>query len=278
MNETDIYNVKFSFIPIEFKVNLANDGYGLRFWQNVSSGNYELDIFSLISKYATNRNVFVDVGAANGALSIFAAKLGYEVISIEPNRDVFQVLESNINLNKEIENRIQLRNAILVSREDLGNVSDAFKKGLLTEITRSGSSKSAFTDSELIDIASVLRSHDKSRFLMKLDIEGAEWRLFKCSSFLKTTRIHDVIMIVALHPGLNRPLEIILKKRRLMFFPRKSFWRVLVIKDVIQFYFRIRNFNLYRTNGVMVSNVFDFIALVVGGCHEYVIVPNTSRN
>jgi FkbM family methyltransferase len=263
---------------MEFRVDTTDDGYGSEYWRNIENGSYEIDTFTLISKYSASKKIFVDIGAANGAISIFAAKLGYKVISIEANRDVFQVLQRNITLNSDITKLIHLENSVLVSREDLNSSQNIFKEGLLTEISRSGSSIDAFKNSKLIDIDSIFEIYKNTQYFLKIDIEGSEWRLFNSKSFMNAIRRHDVIMLVALHPGLNRPLELLTKKKYLKFLPKKTLWRLLVIKDSMKFHSQLNEFSICRTNGATIRNRFKFLALMIGGYHEYLIEIKTKNN
>jgi FkbM family methyltransferase len=256
-------------------VDLEDDGYGVHYWSRLARGEYEPDTIYLIKKFSTPGCCFIDVGAANGAMTLIAAAMGCEVVSIEPNRQVYSVLQRNIALNPKLSERIHPINAILGSDVDkaVGNES-IFERGILTEITREGAERSHFKNIDIVNIADIIAMSSKQKIFMKIDIEGAEWRLFQSRNFTEELIKKNITVIVALHPGLNRPLDRkvgnVFKIRR----QPKVIWQLLNIRDSIRFFQRVSNFTVYKTNFTKVNDVRKLVMLILGGYHEFILVPN----
>jgi FkbM family methyltransferase len=272
--KVDQFQVKISGEEIQFNVNLKDDGYGADYWSRLVLGEYEPDTICLIKRFSAPDYCFIDVGAANGAMSLIAAAMGCEVVTIEPNRQVFAVLKRNIALNPKISERIHPVNAILASDEDkaLGNEL-IFERGILTEITREGADYKDFNNLEILNIEDVMRMTTKRKIFMKIDIEGAEWKLFQSRNFIKELIRKNITIIIALHPGLNRPLDRKLGNGLKIRKQPKVIWRLLNIRDSVCFFRRVSKFTIYKTNYTKVNDVRKFVMLILGGYHEFILVP-----
>ena len=93
--------MKIKINNIELQVE--ND---MTFWNNISE--WEKYSFEIIDKFI-NGNTFVDIGAWNGVLSMYASFKAKEVHSFEPDKIAFKNLENNIKLNSI--NNIKINNA-----------------------------------------------------------------------------------------------------------------------------------------------------------------------
>jgi ribosomal protein L11 methylase PrmA len=71
------------------------------FWKNIS--NWEIESFNILDYFLNKENLFIDIGAWNGVLSIYASKLCKYVHSFEPDVNAYNKLVKNIELNN-IEN------------------------------------------------------------------------------------------------------------------------------------------------------------------------------
>jgi FkbM family methyltransferase len=85
---------------IEFRNQEINFNQREDFWRTVESGGWEPCSFTLLEKHIERDKIFVDIGAWNGVLSVFASKLGAKCYSIEPDPRAFEELCENIELNK----------------------------------------------------------------------------------------------------------------------------------------------------------------------------------
>lgn len=92
----------------KIKVCLVNDYYGENFWKKVQSNEYEPDTLGFVSKNSNPEVDFMDIGAANGAMTILAALQGARVKSYEPDPTIFGVLEQNILQNSILKELVHL--------------------------------------------------------------------------------------------------------------------------------------------------------------------------
>lgn len=137
-------------------------------------GTYEKGTLALIDKLLQRGDVFVDVGANIGLMSIFASKkVGQEgrVIAFEPNPKTKTLLERNVALNGS--KNIHVEGFALSNEIKRGRIYDRW------DINRGGASliePDAPTDSYPIDETTF--SHyfdaDEKIKLVKIDVEGYE--------------------------------------------------------------------------------------------------------
>ncbi len=89
------------------KPSIVDTGYGLFYVRKEShdlhiiSGSYEFKVRELIEKLSRGSNIIIDVGANIGKYSILANKINpySRIYAIEPERDNFNLLKKNIELN-----------------------------------------------------------------------------------------------------------------------------------------------------------------------------------
>jgi len=141
-----------------------------------SSKLFGLDEIILFSFYYANRHRYksvLDLGANIGLHSLVLRKLGFEVVSYEPDELHCQQFEKVMKLNGVL-NYILIRKAIGVSNESLeftrvlGNTSGSFIKDAKSNPYGDIQSFSVQVD----DIADVL--HQTKFDLVKMDVEGYE--------------------------------------------------------------------------------------------------------
>ena len=95
LNNFEVANEFFAF-----DVNTVGDPYGSKFWQKISDLKYEPDtLFFLLSNLEKN-DTFIDVGAANGAMTLIAATRCQTVLAFEPEFEIFSCLARNVELNE----------------------------------------------------------------------------------------------------------------------------------------------------------------------------------
>lgn len=68
-----------------------------KFWSGVKY--WEPETFDIVKKYASHEKAFIDIGAWNGVVSLFAANHFNSVFAIEPDLVAFDKLLRNIELN-----------------------------------------------------------------------------------------------------------------------------------------------------------------------------------
>ena len=101
-----------------------------------------------------------------------------------------------------------------------------------------------------------------------MDIEGAEWEILRDSATLRILKTTQSTLILALHPGLQRPPKSISSTiGRLRFY----WWNIRNILDSWFLFKRVSPYCLiYRTNLNQVRRPSMFCLLVLAGNHEFV--------
>lgn len=105
MNKSLMTDLKDLDVSFKEHLNITTDTNGLKWahynFDNMSKhlGSWENHVFYTIKKLMSPQDTFVDVGSNIGYHSIRISNLGYKVISIEPNPDIFKLLEFNFKLN-----------------------------------------------------------------------------------------------------------------------------------------------------------------------------------
>lgn len=83
------------------RINVSNDYYGVDFWKSVEASKYEPDTLDFIRRRTDKESDFMDIGAANGAMTLIAAIQGARVIAYEPDPQIRKVLQRNVELNDQ---------------------------------------------------------------------------------------------------------------------------------------------------------------------------------
>lgn len=180
--------VKIKNIELE----VEND---VTFWNNIS--NWEPFSFDIIDKFINN-NTFIDVGAWNGVLSLYASFKAKEVHSFEPDKIAYD----NFCKNKLLNNKVNiLINNVAASNND-GNANlyvRSFGDSVSSLIERKDGYHSNTIDSvKTIKFVKYL-SGIENIGLIKIDIEGGEEILIP--DMKQYIEINKIPMYVSFHPN-----------------------------------------------------------------------------
>jgi FkbM family methyltransferase len=206
---------KVHWAGLDFNVSSGSQGfYGQDFWESDYEKN-QIRIFSHCVDLFQNY-VFVDCGAAIGAYTLPAASKGIKVIAFEPERKVFDVLESNLEANNFFNGNVKSVYSALVSKKDRkrkfgGNAKNVFPH--------------EFSESETI-FAETIKNLDN--LIIKMDIEGAEWPILQDKNTLKLLLDSNSLFFLAIHVGFHSD------KRNSSFISKFKF-RIGVIHELITF-------------------------------------------
>ena len=131
------------------------------------------------------------------------------------------------------------------------------------------------SSSKEIEILALSEEMDKfhsdmsRKLIIKMDIEGAEWRILKSDDTLQKLQHHEATLILAVHPGFYRPF-----KRRLRGLDRVRlfFWHLRNLRESIQVFNKIKSLTLIkRTNLNPITEKGQFGKLVWAGYHEFIL-------
>lgn len=255
---------------VDVKIDYSLDKYGRLFWEKLSQGKFEPETFYFLKSHVDNETVFLDVGAANGAMTLYAATLGAKVLSYEPNPEIYRVLSKNCELNPELSALITISPDAVGAQQTQLLLSKGSNSRILSDIV--------FAD--LVESASVINvrsladeindaSNLAEKIVVKIDIEGAEWEIFNAENVLQAFNAKKVLALIALHPGFYRPMNsrfpILRSASHLNFTVRN-------ILDFRNFYKKVSKFGVIkRTNFESVRNLYKFIFLALGGCYEFIL-------
>ena len=123
---------------------------------------------------------------------------------------------------------------------------------------------------EVWTMAEVLRQSPSGTIdILKLDIEGAEWKILHDKNSLISLKNHKAKMLVALHPGFHRPY-----RKHWMFLNRIAIeiWRLNNFIESIKIFNKLINYcSISRTNLNPVKKPLTFALLVLAGYHEFIL-------
>lgn len=100
---------------------------GKDYIEEITAGTYEHEEWQLVRKtIAEHDGVFLDVGANIGWYSLRAAKMGRQVIAVEPARDCLKYLRRNLKLNPQLAERIKIEPVAASEVAGTANFNQAF--------------------------------------------------------------------------------------------------------------------------------------------------------
>lgn len=170
------------------------------FWQSLDS--WEPKSFDILDKFIKPGKIFIDIGAWNGVLSVYAGLLGAEVYSVEPDAPAFKEL-----INTMINNPSANINPALCAISDATGTDiinsrtfDGFGNSETSLIARDevAAEKKVFTFT-LEDFINNTKIDMCDVCLIKLDVEGGEALIIKqAGKFLK---LWPVPLFISFHPA-----------------------------------------------------------------------------
>jgi FkbM family methyltransferase len=255
----------------EFCLDPDIDFYGDSYWLRVSSKTYEPDTMVFLENNLKPGTDFVDVGAATGAMSIIAGKLGSRVLSFEAVPRVYEIARAHIACNPEIIERVTLRNNAISSKPGTLELGRNVDSKILSSISNEEPTDSKTTTVEIVSLIDEIDSFhsNENELVIKVDIEGAEWKLLSDEETLKSLRRHKALVLLAIHPGFDRPFRVL--PLGLTFFTKK-YWQLQNFV-IVYFFFRrlLKVASIRRTSLDKVHSPKKCILLMFGGYFEFIL-------
>lgn len=268
-------NKKLKILGEDVYVDLIGDYYGEEFWTKISHNKWEPDTFGFISSYCDSTVHFLDVGAANGAMSLAASIAGATVTAYEPDPIIFRVLKRNIELNQKLSSRIELKHVGISSESTKIDFDISSDPEILTGILF----RNRVFEKSIIEVLSLSEEVSRvglgdKKIVVKMDIEGAEFKILNNLEVLKALKKYEVLLLLAIHPGFNRQY----KKSKFNKKISEKMWRRSNIQESLDMFFTIQKFaNVFRTNLNPVKSKGNFASLVDAGYHEFILDFSQSR-
>ncbi len=255
----------------EFSLDPEIDFYGDSYWQRVSSKSYEPDTMVFLENNLNSATDFVDVGAATGAMSLIAGKLGSRVLSFEAVPRVFEIAKAHLGCNPEITNRVILRNNAISSHPGILELGKNVDPKVLSSISNE---EPVNSENRTVDIVSLIDEinlfhREDNKLVVKVDIEGAEWKLLSDQKTLEGLSRHKALVLLAIHPGFNRPFKVLPLG---MTFLTKKYWQLQNL-FIAYFFFRrlLATASIQRTSLDKISSPKKCVLLMFGGYFEFIL-------
>jgi len=252
-----------------FLIDTKNDHYGEAFWRSLEAQQWEPDTLNFLEREIESGTLLLDIGAANGSISLIAAALGARVISYEPNPTVFAVCERNISLNAALQSQITLQLAAVSSLPAEIKFVEGANSKIISEISVGSHSDSA-TVIPVLSLKDELSRFAKEdiKTLIKMDIEGAEFAILHDRESLEAMKLNRVKLLLAVHPGFYRPISgvRILKELRTKIFILRNFF------EAMKLFGELTSFSsISRTNLNPITSKKIFALLITAGYHEFIL-------
>jgi FkbM family methyltransferase len=254
----------------EIKVSTKDDYYGSEYWRKIQDKNYEPDTLGFIERYCGPETVFLDIGAANGAMSILASLMSSEVLAYEPDFNIYSVAKLNFGLNPELAKNIKIYNAGISSKSGEIIFSEESDTNVFSSILSfSANSKQSIKIISLGEILHNIKKISNKKIIIKMDIEGAEWKILRDKDSLKRMSDSQCLLLLAVHPGFQRAIRgygFTSKIRRIPWHFANIIESILVFRKL-----RESGATIKRTNLNILTKPSDFAFLILFGYHEFII-------
>ncbi len=172
------------------------------FFKLVELGQWETETFDVLDKYIVPGKSFIDIGAWCGILSIYAAKIGAIVYSVEPDQISFDELYLNM-VENNFPQKWDTHNIAISNKNgkaNLNSMSNAF-----------GNSESSLMERGIIDgekevntqtIGEYIRVQEIINIcLIKIDIEGGEYLLINDETLDTLKKCDYPTLYISFHPS-----------------------------------------------------------------------------
>lgn len=258
----------------KFQIELDHDFYGQEFWDRIENGTFEPDTMAFLKLNVDQNSDFIDVGAANGSMTILAGLRGARVLSFEAAPGIYAVANRNTELNN-FTNEVKVVNAAISNRNGVMVFSREGDEKVLSSIVFNGLQNSS-TEIQVSKLADVIsKFHKQGRDLvLKVDIEGAEWKLFRDSETIKSLSEHNATVLLAIHPGFQRPYKNLPLGLTCV---SKTVWQV---RNAIETHRLFKNLlahaTVQRTSLDFINSPRKTVALMFGGYFEFILTFDKS--
>jgi FkbM family methyltransferase len=197
--------------------------------------------------------------------------LGAKVIAYEPMPKIFNSLQRNLLLNKQFAESMKIKNSAVSNRESQIILDRHVDNAVLSPIvfTHWENNDSIVQVESIVDVIHEAKSLDSGKqIFLKIDIEGAEWKILTDQNVISFFAKNKVKVLAALHPGFHRPPRKLIKGINKL---NWVFWRIKNRRDSKRIFRLIINQGVIsRTNLNLITNEKQFVNLVDYGCHEWI--------
>ena len=252
------------------RFHTPGDHYPIKYYKDVASDLWEPNTVAFLERHVTDQTYFIDVGAATGVTTLFAAALGARVAAFEPNPFVFNSLAQNIKLNNA-SYQVEIWEFALSDHDDSIHFNADSDPTVISAIAVTGGE--AYRDHEVkvraIDqVLSELSLPRREDVLMKMDIEGAEYKILSNPISMSAVSGRCNKLFFSLHPGFTFKQH---RSKLLRIFLVAPRW-VMMFRNNLKIFRVMSSFGSLEVFGVRkISSPLQFDALVRHGIYDWVL-------
>lgn len=259
--------MEYVIAGLTFDIDLSQDKYGDGMWGEASRGNWESATLGYVLGNSKQGSVFIDVGAASGIFSVIAASMGAKVISIEPHPVWARALRRNISLNS-LDSILVLEGA-LSDKDGSAFFDNRVDPSILSPTVLTGNEGDEKQSFDLYSLDSILEKTDVQEcdeVFLKMDIEGAEYRVLFSGANQRALKKHASRLFVSFHPGFpyqrNQGPNFFQQLREV----------ALGVRDNLRLYRELATIAKFSLpNGRPVSSSIQFALLARLGVHDFIL-------
>lgn len=218
------------------------------FWDNYENSSWENDLFNYLEKIKKkNLSTFIDIGASNGCISLYASQLFKNVISLEPYKFQCNVFQKNLLLNQSIQN-IKILNCALGIRS--GKIK--FEENEMFSNSMFVTDKCGY-EVTVKSLEEIINENLIDNFLIKIDIEGFEFNLLNDKNFINIISIYKPPIYLGCHFGVSSIFQYKIPKNKIF---RKFMNLDKTILEYLSILKLMKYYKYYYINGIRVGKFF----------------------
>jgi FkbM family methyltransferase len=271
-------HVQIKLRGMELRFSRENDIYPTAYYHSVANDEWEPMTVAFFERNLNQNTVLIDVGAATGILSMFAAKLGSDVIAFEPNPVAMSVLKTNIEINYLQEKISAIPDAVSDSNSVM-KFSVGSNSNVLSPIVMHGIQNHSNTEIRVRNIVEVVNDclqNSNKELVIKMDIEGGEYQILCNRHAVNEVGKKISKMFISFHPGFNRPSK--LRNKYIVYLAAKLKYP-WVLRDHYKIFDNLtKDGKLMTPDGKTVVKSSVFIGLLHFGSLDWVWIPTKKRH
>lgn len=157
-------------------------------------GTWEEDLLNQTGKFLLHHPgiTFVDLGCNIGVYTLFVAKLGIQVLSVDPVENNLRLLSKSLDAGGIGENVTLILNAM---SDEYKTVSINIPKENIGGAHIAGDIKAESDDAETILMDDIIPYVKTDELFLKMDVEGHEWNILKGgNNFFQSKNVKAILM------------------------------------------------------------------------------------
>jgi FkbM family methyltransferase len=255
-----------------FNIDKSGDYYANNdIFEKFVAEKWEPDTALYIRNYCDSRTIFLDIGASNAIFTLYASLIAKYVYAFEPLDSIYNIAKTNIGLNPKLSEKIILKPFVVSNETKYIQATQPIEPKILSSITHKDSDEFSYPlhVKSLVDIIDEIHPLESENLVIKMDIEGAEYKILQDSKIIECLANHKSVLLIAFHPGFFHPIK--KSKIKIVRIYRKVFFWGRNIFDIYRIIQLIpSNTKILRTNQTPISNRRDLILLILGGYYEFI--------